>query len=151
MSNQLYDGRIAAWVQAWQCVQTAQKLRHRATANHKDAAARYELHGEADRFLAEARIYTDLASVTDATVGIPAGMIIQHNYEVEMEASREYNREMSTAFFETFGERKSEKRCHDCQAVLEPLTACRLPNAAKDGTIDLCQEHYDQRTKHPEN
>lgn len=102
--TEIADGRSAAWINAWQCLEAAQKTRNEAfeaeqklsgeqSSSHTDlfSSQRSTLY---NALMHEAEVYSALASVPDAAVGMYAGTFIRDAADRKDEAQARAHEEI---------------------------------------------------------
>lgn len=139
------DGRVAAWTNAWQCVEAAQNTRNEVFKVEADRA-RSASSTDDDLFFSqrstlynalmrEAEVFVGLASVA-TDVGVFAGTFIR-----EMERRKEEQKVKQSDFI---ADVLGRNRCADCGTKL--TSGNRMQVADGESVVYVCGEHYNQRT-----
>lgn len=142
------DGRVAAWTNAWQCVEAAQNTRNevfRVESKRRDAG---DTSPNDDLFFSqsstlynalmrEAEVFSQLAHVpTD--VGVFAGTVIR-----DYERRKSEQKAEQSEFIERVT--NSRNRCADCGTRLTSENRSQVTDG--ESITYVCREHYDERTR----
>lgn len=142
--TEIFDGRQAAWSNAWRCVESAQEARVKAFRTESERVGNASPEDELwlrqsstlyNALMREAEVFTALAHAP-ADVGVYAGTFIRDYERRKSEQSEFISRVMD-----------GRNECADCGAKLTSDNRMQIHDGAERKTIYVCGEHYAERIK----